>query len=150
LGCLIFGIVLVVGIVGLGYVMTTATPSITVSPGGTLAPGGTSVAPTSGGATGKATLSGTDDQTGPPFALSGGDYVLTWSATSSLDANSGSPFGVFIENAAGEHSSSSVTTEIPGGKTRSGTEYVYGLPGDEYHFKVITTHATWQVSIAPR
>ena len=125
----------------------TATPSRSPSPGESIPPG---AVPSSGPATGTATLSGTDNQTGPPFTLSGGDYVVTWSATSTVDANSASRFevrGVLDED---EYATWSVTAEIPGGLPRTGAEEIYGLPGGEYHFTIITTDTTWQVSIAPR
>ena len=110
-GCLILGIVVVVVLLALAWWgSNVSTPSeggpivtISASPGAVPSSGGatdqaTLSAPAAGGATGSATLSGTDDQTGPPFTLSGGDYVLTWSATGTRDRIA-SPFGVLVMDA---------------------------------------------------
>ena len=167
LGCITVGIVLVVGIMGLLYVgLTSSTPSESIPSRvpETAQPSGPGSLPAASppaaslpaaasadhGATGSASLSGTDDQTGPPFVLSGGDSIVTWAATSTNDASNASRFVVSIGNPASQIATWSVTTDVPGGKERSGAEDAYGLPGGEYHFKVNTTHATWQVSIAPR
>ena len=150
LGCLVLGfaLVLVIALLGLYWVAnTTTTPSQPVTPGSTLP------ALSSGGSTGAATLSGSDHASGPPFTLGGGDYVVTWSATSGRAATSpDSAFYVTLDAASDVASGgeTAVDVSIPGGQQRSGTNYLYRVPGGEFHFTVISSDITWQVSIAPR
>ena len=100
-------------------------------------------------------LTGQGTKNTKPFALSGGDYTVRWSATSSSSAgcfhvatlNSTEderPVGEFPEHAA-----DAGDVLIEGKKTVRDETEVYGLEPGRYYFDV-TSGCSWSIAIRPQ
>lgn len=85
-------------------------------------------------------FSGTDDLETASFTLSGGDYVVHWTAQGECF------FGVLMKEDSGTGFEDVVSADVSG--SRNGTANMHDVPRGEWYFDVITG-CRWTLRVAP-
>jgi hypothetical protein len=105
-----------------------------------------------GGQESPITITGNRTLNSRPFHLVGGDYTVTWSATSGGRFDFGCAHAAGVDSVADgyEGIDAPLKVDVPAYKTLTGETQAYSVQGGDYYIRALSQCPNWSVTIGPQ